>query len=73
LVGRSPSKLKGIVVEIHAKYKTQVKIVVVDFCGDLIKGMGRVDESINAFDVGILINNVGVCYDYARFFHEVDY
>jgi 17beta-estradiol 17-dehydrogenase / very-long-chain 3-oxoacyl-CoA reductase len=49
-----------------------VKIVVVDFSGDLIEDMSRVDEAINDLDVGILINNVGVCYPYARFFHEVD-
>jgi 17beta-estradiol 17-dehydrogenase / very-long-chain 3-oxoacyl-CoA reductase len=49
-----------------------VKSVVVDFNGDLIKDMSRVDESINDLDVRILINNVGVCYPYARFFHKVD-
>jgi len=72
LVGRNPSKLKDLADEIHVKYKTQVKIVVVDFSGDLIEDMSRVDEAINDLDVGILINNVGVCYPYARFFHEVD-
>lgn len=72
LVGRSPSKLKDLADELQAKYKTQVKTVVVDFTGDLIEGMNRVEEAINDLDVGILINNVGMSYPYARFFHEVD-
>jgi 17beta-estradiol 17-dehydrogenase / very-long-chain 3-oxoacyl-CoA reductase len=72
LVGRNPSKLKDLTNEIQAKYRTQVKSVVVDFSGDLIEDMSRVDEAINDLDVGILINNVGVCYPYARFFHKVD-
>eukprot|EP01018_Ginkgo_biloba_P037171 Gb_11014 [translate_table: standard] len=72
LVGRSPSKLKDLGDELQSKYKTQVKNVVVDFAGDLIEGMSRVEEAIDGLDVGILINNVGVSYPYARFFHEVD-
>jgi NADP-dependent 3-hydroxy acid dehydrogenase YdfG len=72
LVGRNMSKLKDLVDEIHVKYKTQVKIVVVDFGGDIIESMSRVDDAINDLDVGILINNIGVCYPYVRFFHEVD-
>jgi hypothetical protein len=31
-----------------------VKIVVVDFSGDLIEDMSRVDEAINELDVGML-------------------
>lgn len=72
LVGRSPSKLKDLADELQAKYKTQVKTIVVDFTGDLIEGMNRVEEAINDLDVGILINNAGMSYPYARFFHEVD-
>lgn len=72
LVGRSPSELKDLADELQAKYKTQVKTIVVDFTGDLIEGMSREEEAINDLDVGILINNVGMSYPYARFFHKVD-
>ncbi|KAI3666003.1 hypothetical protein L6452_44641 [Arctium lappa] len=73
LVGRSPDKLKDVSDSIRAKFnQTQIKIVVVDFSRDLNHGIERIKETIDDLDVGILINNVGVSYPYARFFHEVD-
>lgn len=73
LVGRSPSKLKDVSDGILAKYgKTQIKTVVVDFSGDLDDGVKRIRETIEGLDLGLLINNVGMSYPYARFFHEVD-
>lgn len=73
LVGRSPSKLKDVSDAILAKYgKTQIKTVVVDFSGDLDDGVKRIQESIEGLDLGVLINNVGISYPYARYFHEVD-
>ncbi|KAJ7957649.1 very-long-chain 3-oxoacyl-CoA reductase 1 [Quillaja saponaria] len=73
LVGRNPDKLKDVSDSILAKFeKTQIKTVVVDFTGDLSEGIVRIREAIEGLDVGILINNVGVSYPYARFFHEVD-
>ncbi|KAL2529027.1 Very-long-chain 3-oxoacyl-CoA reductase 1 [Forsythia ovata] len=73
LVGRNPDKLREVSDSIKSKYgSTQVKTVVVDFSGDLNDGVGRIKETIEGLDVGVLINNVGVSYPYARFFHEVD-
>lgn len=73
LVGRNPDKLKDVSDSIKAKYgQSQIKVVVVDFSGDLNEGVGRIKEAIEGLDVGVLINNVGVSYPYARFFHEVD-
>lgn len=73
LVGRNPNKLKDVSDAILAKYgKTQIKTVVVDFTGDLSLGMLRIREAIEGLDVGVLINNVGMSYPYARYFHEVD-
>lgn len=73
LVGRNPDKLKEVMDGIQGKYpKTQIKNVVVDFSGDINEGVERIKESIEGLDVGVLINNVGISYPYARFFHEVD-
>lgn len=76
LVGRNPDKLKDVSDEIQAKFGNKTKIitktVVVDFSGDLDEGIGRIREAIEGLDVGVLINNVGISYPYARFFHEVD-
>ncbi|XP_075510748.1 very-long-chain 3-oxoacyl-CoA reductase 1 [Primulina tabacum] len=73
LVGRSPDKLKEVSDSIVSKNgSTQIRTVVVDFSGDLLEGVGRIKEAIEGLDVGILINNVGISYPFARFFHEVD-
>ena len=73
LVGRNVDKLDDISREIRSKYaKIETKTVVVDFSGDLSEGVKKIGEAIEALDVGILINNVGVSYPYARYFHEVD-
>ncbi|XP_041015127.1 very-long-chain 3-oxoacyl-CoA reductase 1 [Juglans microcarpa x Juglans regia] len=73
LVGRNPDKLKDVSNSIQTKYgKTQIKTVVVDFSGGISDGIQRIRESIEGLDVGVLINNVGISYPYARFFHEVD-
>ncbi|CAH9115361.1 unnamed protein product [Cuscuta europaea] len=73
LVGRNPEKLKDVSESIKVKHgQIQIKSVVVDFSGDLDDGVRRIREAIEGLDVGVLINNVGVSYPYARFFHEVD-
>lgn len=73
LVGRNPSKLDEVSESIKSKYgSTQIRKVVVDFSGDLDDGVSRIKEAVEGVDVGVLINNVGVSYPYARFLHEVD-
>lgn len=75
LVGRNPSKLEATSSEIHEKYGGQVGIkkVVIDlakYSGEEIAHL--MEEGIRGLDVGILVNNAGVSFPYARFFHEVD-
>jgi len=43
-----------------------------DFSGDIDAGVRRIKEAIEGLEVGILINNAGVSYPYAKYFHEVD-
>lgn len=73
LVGRNPNKLEDVSSEIQSKYsETEIKKVVFDLAGDLSEGVKKISEVIEGLDVGVLINNAGVSYPYARFFHEVD-
>ncbi|PQQ05473.1 very-long-chain 3-oxoacyl-CoA reductase 1-like [Prunus yedoensis var. nudiflora] len=71
LVGRNPSKLEATSTELHEKYggQIQIKNIVIDlakFSGEEIGN--AIEEGIKGLDVGILINNAGVAYPYARFF-----
>ncbi|KAL1824665.1 hypothetical protein ACET3Z_011443 [Daucus carota] len=73
LVGRNPDKLKRVSDEILTKEgNTKIKTVVLDFSGDLSDGLKRIGEVIDGLDVGVLINNVGCCYPYAKYLHELD-
>lgn len=75
LIGRNPSKLEATSNEIHEKYgeKIHTKNIAIDlakFSGQEIAD--AIEEGIQGLDVGILVNNAGMAYPYARFFHEVD-
>ncbi|KAH7681518.1 17beta-estradiol 17-dehydrogenase / very-long-chain 3-oxoacyl-CoA reductase protein [Dioscorea alata] len=73
LVARNPDKLAAVSNEILAKYrKVQIKTVIIDFSGDLDDGIKRLLKTIDGLDVGILVNNAGISYPYAKYFHEVD-
>ncbi|KAJ4909812.1 Very-long-chain 3-oxoacyl-CoA reductase 1 [Raphanus sativus] len=73
LVARNPDKLKHVSDSITSKHpNTQIKTVLMDFSGDIDGGVGRIEEAIEGLEVGILINNAGVSYPYAKYFHEVD-
>ncbi|RVW74311.1 Very-long-chain 3-oxoacyl-CoA reductase 1 [Vitis vinifera] len=75
LVGQNPSKLKAVSNKIRERHGEQVEVksIVIDFAkfsGEEIAAF--IKEGIEGIDVGVLINNVGLSYPYARFFHEVD-
>ncbi|MED6220440.1 hypothetical protein PIB30_044854 [Stylosanthes scabra] len=73
LLGRNPQKLEATSNEILTQNDVEVKCLVVDFekeNGE--KMMKMVEEAMEGLDVGILVNNAGLGYPYARYFHEVD-
>ncbi|KAL6193218.1 hypothetical protein ACLB2K_034302 [Fragaria x ananassa] len=76
LVGRNPSKLEATSNEIREKYnheQVETKSIVVDLAKATGGEIARtIEEGIKGLDVGILINNAGINYPYARYFHEVD-
>ncbi|RCV34209.1 hypothetical protein SETIT_7G142600v2 [Setaria italica] len=74
LVGRSPDKLATVAAEVKARHPgTQVRTFVLDFAADgLAAKVDALGELIRDLDVGVLVNNAGACYPYARYFHEVD-
>ncbi|CAA0833732.1 Very-long-chain 3-oxoacyl-CoA reductase-like protein [Striga hermonthica] len=73
LVSRDSGKLERISKEIKEKNPlTDIKTLEVDFSGDAAWGAARVKEAVKGLDIGVLINNVGVTYPRATFFHDVD-
>ena len=74
LVGRSPDKLTAVAAELEAKRPgAEARTFVVDFAADdLAARVGALGEFLRGLDVGVLVNNVGASYPYARYFHEVD-
>lgn len=76
LVSRNLAKLKQVSNEITSKHPTaKIKVFEVDFAGENVVARVKVMQEVirdEKLDVGVLINNVGVTYPVARFFHEVD-
>ncbi|XP_010320962.2 very-long-chain 3-oxoacyl-CoA reductase 1 isoform X2 [Solanum lycopersicum] len=73
LVARNLNKLQQVSSEIKTQNPNiKVKIIVVDFSFDVTKGIQEMKKGIEGLDIGVLINNVGVTYPRAMFFHEVD-
>lgn len=73
LVARNLNKLQQVCYEIQAQNPNiKVKIIVVDFSFNVTKGIQEMKKRIEGLNIGVLINNVGVTYPRAMFFHEVD-
>ncbi|XP_051148393.1 very-long-chain 3-oxoacyl-CoA reductase 1-like [Andrographis paniculata] len=78
LVGRNPSKLQQVSHQILLQHSTKqqqlsVKTVVIDLgrcSGEEI--LRKMEDETRGLDVGILVNNAGMSYPYAKYFHEVD-
>lgn len=75
LVGRDPSKLEATSHGIREKFGHQVEIknILMDLAKLSGEDIARVtEEGIKGLDVGVLVNNAGLAYPYAKYFHEVD-
>ncbi|KAL3819319.1 hypothetical protein ACJIZ3_005224 [Penstemon smallii] len=73
LVSRNKAKLEQVSTEILVKCpKIEIRLFELDFSGDVVSGVQRMKEEIKGLEIGVLINNVGVTYPGAMYFHEVD-
>ncbi|XP_057486912.1 very-long-chain 3-oxoacyl-CoA reductase 1-like [Actinidia eriantha] len=76
LLDRDPLELDATSQHIRKQNDgfVEVRTIAIDFakqCGEEIAK--RIEEEIEDLDVGILINNAGLAYPFARFFHEVGF
>ncbi|GAB2280567.1 hypothetical protein Dimus_015194 [Dionaea muscipula] len=77
LVTRDPRKLEAVRLEIEGEFPdVSVKMVAVDFAGSSPMGCRvmreAVEEAIKGLDMGVLVNNVGISYPSAAYFHELE-
>ncbi|XP_042054032.1 very-long-chain 3-oxoacyl-CoA reductase-like protein At1g24470 [Salvia splendens] len=74
LVSRNSAKLKTVSAEIQARFPdSKIKLFELDFSrDDVVSRVGEMKEAIDGLDIGVLINNVGVTYPRAMYFHEVE-
>lgn len=54
----------------EVEFKVRTKVLAIDFTGDL-DIYKKIANEIRGYDIGILVNNVGVCYDYPEYFLKV--
>jgi 17beta-estradiol 17-dehydrogenase / very-long-chain 3-oxoacyl-CoA reductase len=67
LIGRSAEKLEACKGELSAKFPhVQVKTEVVDFARFSQKDVARMTEVFSSLEVGVLVNNVGMCVQTTR-------
>lgn len=72
LISRTAEKLKKTAADITAKYsKVEVDYVAVDFSNFNAKAQTAVENCLKDKEVGVLVNNVGMSYSFAQYFHEL--
>ncbi|XP_078524740.1 inactive hydroxysteroid dehydrogenase-like protein 1 [Lissotriton helveticus] len=70
LISRNKEKLESVSDSIAERYKVQTAFIVADFS----KGheiYPAIKKALNDVEIGILVNNVGVAYDYPQYFSLV--
>ena len=69
LVSRTMDKLETTAAQISEKYNVETKVIAVDFSRTDI--YDKLTSELGDLDIGVLVNNVGMSYDYPQYFHEV--
>jgi len=72
LISRTQAKLEEQAKTLGSKYKIETKILALDFSAEDLQMFEKVKQLIQGLDIGILINNVGMSYDHAEYFHLLE-
>ncbi|KAJ1963531.1 hypothetical protein GGI12_002003 [Dipsacomyces acuminosporus] len=70
LISRTQSKLDSMAEEINA-LGVETKTIAVDFAKVSTEKWAEISEVLNSIRVGVLINNVGVSYDFPMYVEDV--
>ena len=71
VIARTKSKLDDVVVEIQQQ-KTKGLAVEFDFGAGTAASYKKLFDELDRLDLSVLVNNVGINYEYANYFDEVD-
>jgi len=69
LISRTKSKLEAVSKEILEKYPVETKEIVADFTqSDIYED---IQKQLEDLDIGVLVNNVGVSYDFPQYLEQI--
>jgi len=73
LISRTEDKLKAVAEEIKSSNQVQVKYIPFNFTtADLQEYEEKIFSQLNKLQVGIVVNNVGMSFEYPDIMHTVD-